>query len=224
MSTKLKLYIICICLLFQWSTHAQSSYQLGLLPVLNINKTLVNDIKLNFKTESRQIFYQEEDIGWQYDRIDFSFILSKKTGLNNSIAGGYLLRVRDGSIISRTIQQITFNRKYAAFRLAHRFSSDQTFEKSEETTFRLRYRIANQLPLNGQTVDSKEFYLKISNEYLHSFQGKEYGLEIRLVLIIGYEFTDNNKLEFGVDNRFDSFIDNKLRTRSWFNISWYIAV
>jgi hypothetical protein len=197
---------------------------LGLLPVLNVNTAVAQNYKLNFKTESRQVLYRESELQFDYERVDISLILSRKTGLNNSIAVGYLLSIREGLLVSRSIQQFTITRKYASLRLAHRFSMDQIFEKDEDTAFRIRYRLSNQLPLNGRSVNAKEFYLKVNNEYLNSFQGGDYDLEIRLGLLLGYEFSDNSKIEFGLDQRFDSFIEAKLRKRSWINFAWYVAL
>lgn len=224
MSTKRSIYAIWVCLLLQWNIAAQDNYQLGLLPVLNVNTAVAQNYKLNFKTESRQVLYRESELQFDYERVDISLILSRKTGLNNSIAVGYLLSIREGLLVSRSIQQFTITRKYASLRLAHRFSMDQIFEKDEDTAFRIRYRLSNQLPLNGRSVNAKEFYLKVNNEYLNSFQGGDYDLEIRLGLLLGYEFSDNSKIEFGLDQRFDSFIEAKLRKRSWINFAWYVAL
>ncbi len=193
------------------------------MPVININKKLPADLKLNFKTESRQIICKEQHFDLKSELIDFSTIISTKVGLNNSLAGGYLLRIKNENIIHRLVQQFTIIHNHSIFRFGHRFSSDQTFEK-ESTTFRFRYRVSNQTPLNGQSLNSKEFYLKINNEYLNSFENGSYDLEIRLALILGYEFNDNNKLEFGLENRSDSFLSEKLRNKSWINIGWFIAI
>lgn len=224
MNTKLKNYIACLCLLFPCLINAQDNFQFGLLPVLNINKKLIQEYKLNFKTETRQVLYRQSDFDYKHELVDFSLILSKKTGLNNSLGLGYLIRVRDGEIINRAIEQFTITRKYSFFRVAHRFSMDQTFQADEATELRFRYRISNQFPLNGQSVDSREFYLKANNEYLNSFQGEDYDLEIRLTVMLGYEFSDDSKIEFGIDQRFDSFIKSKVRPRSWLGFAWYLAM
>lgn len=202
---------------------AQNSYQFGLLPVLNMNKKLNDVFKLNLKTEARESIYKAGKYNFQHDLIDISAIISKKVGLNQSVAGGYLFRVKNKEIVHGLIQQYVTTHKYFIIRMAHRFSSDQTFAK-ENTTIRLRYRISSQIPLQGQSVNSKEFYLKTNNEYLNTWKSGGYDLEIRLSIILGYEFNDNNKLEFGIENRADSFIGNTLRNRSWFNIGWYVSL
>lgn len=44
-----------------------------------------------------------------------------------------------------------------------------------------RKSIEAKFKLNGQSADIKEFYLKISNEYLNSLQNGDYDIEIRQV-------------------------------------------
>ncbi len=109
----------------------------------------------------------------------------------------------------------------SSMRLAHRFAADQTFGGGDPTEWRLRYRLGTELPLNGQEADPKELYLKINNEYLGSWQGNDSDLEIRLVPVLGYLFTDKNKLEFGLDYRIDSFLANEARQRFWGVLAWY---
>lgn len=209
-------------------TKAQSNYQIGFLPAINLNKNLENDWKINLKLESRQLlqeglFSEKENVNYEYILTDIALVGSKKVGLNNSLAGGYLLRLRDEKVFHRAIQQFTLTRRYSGLRLAQRFSADQTFAKDVATTFRLRYRLGAEIPLNGQSVDPKEFYFKITNEYLGSLEDGTSDLEIRLVSLLGYEFTDNNKLEGGLDYRLDSFINDDTRQRFWGSISWYMA-
>ena len=208
---------------------AQHSFQFGILPAVNLNKKLTKGWKLNFKIESRQtfkegFFREENNFNYQYIQTDFALVGAKSVGFGNSLAGGYLMRIKDGQRIDRLIQQFVLKRSYASFKLAHRFSSDQTFEKDKEMKFRLRYRLSSAFPLNGQSIDPKEFYFKINNEYLNIFQNNDYNLEIRVVPFIGYVITDSNKLEIGLDYRLDSFIDKDSQSKFWIGINWYLAI
>ncbi len=208
---------------------AQSNYQIGTLPAININKSLKNSWRLNFKWESRQLLKRNRpgipgESGFDYILSDFALVLSKKVGLNNSIAAGYQIRLRENQLTHRSIQQFTIVKRYTGFRLAHRLASDQTYALGESTEFRLRYRIAAELPLNGEAVDPREFYFKVNNEYLNSFQGKDYDLEIRIVPVVGYVFTDNNKLEFGLNYRASSFLESQVRHSYWIAINWFLKI
>jgi len=224
-------YIVFIFLLLQFknTVYAQSSFQLGALPSLNLNKKMKNDWSLNFKIESRLLFQSGEingDVDKNFNNVltDFSLIGAKKIGLNSRIAGGYMIRFKEGNLYHRFIQQYVIVQKLSGFRLAHRFLSDQTFSESEEPEFRLRYRITSELPLNGESVNPQEFYLKINNEYINSLQEKTYDLEIRLVPLLGYEITEQFKIETGVDYRINSFLTDNTRHSYWMTLNFFIEL
>jgi hypothetical protein len=225
------IYLVFILLytLLGNTVFAQSSYLLGFLPSLNFNKKLKNDWSLNSKIESRLLFQRGEiggDVNKNYNYVltDFSLIAAKKTGLNSRIAGGYLIRFEEGSVFHRFIQQYVIVQKLSGFRLAHRFLSDQTFSASEDPEFRLRYRISSEFPLNGESVDPGEFYLKINNEYINSLQANTYDLEIRLVPFIGYDVINRFRIETGLDYRINSFLTNKTRHSYWVNINFFVEI
>ncbi len=204
----------------------QDSYRIGTLPSVNLNKTLSDEWKVNANWQSRQVyktgtFQESSESKFDYVLNDFTFLGSKNVGLNNSFAAGFLIRVEGDQIIYRTIQQFAVVKRYSSFRLAHRLSTDQTFEENEKTEFRFRYRLTGEIPLNGQSVDQGEFYLKVNHEYLNSLQGDEYDMEIRLIPFIGYSLNAKNKFELGLDYRINSFIDNESSSSFWLAINWY---
>lgn len=208
---------------------AQSTYNIGFIPRINLNQKLENGWKLNYKVESRVStvqgnFRANSQFNTQYLLTDVSVIASKKTGLNNNIAGGYLLRFRDGATDQRFIQQFTLVKRYNSFRLSHRFATDQTIRKNSADVFRLRYRITSEIPLNGYAVDENEFYLKVNHEYLQALESGIYDLEIRLVPLLGYVFTDTNKIEWGIDYRINDFIHNNSKSNFWLTFNWFISI
>ena len=202
---------------------SQSGQQGGILPSININKKLPKDWAVNFKTESRQSLFKEE-FNYDYLLTDFSLAGAKKIGINTTVVSGYLLRVTDKGIVNRAIQQVSIVNRYPTFRIAHRVSTDQTFEENDAPEFRFRYRASAEIPLNGQSVDPKEFFLKLNNEYLNALQSGEYGLEIRGVGLLGYALTAKSKLEFGLDYRLDSFLNSRPRHRSWLSLNFYQSI
>ncbi len=225
----MKLYHLGLFLIATSFCKAQSSYQFGILPSLNINKKLPNDFKLNFELESRQelksgLFNMPGDFNFEYELTDFSVLASKKIAINKSLALGFLARISDGKLTGRSIQQYIVTTRYPGFILSHRVSADQTFSKDEGTEYRLRYRLSSEIPLNGQSVDPKEFYINLSNEYLNSLQDNTYDLEIRVGPFLGYKFMDTKKLEFGLDYRINSFLKNSPGHRFWIGINWYHAI
>ncbi len=231
MNIKVSIYFLLFCLsfLFVNRTTAQNTYQFGALPSVNLNKKLRNDWSLNVKIESRQLIRQGEfkgnvDKNYEYVLTDYSIITAKKIGLNSRLAGGYLIRFRDKELVHRIIQQFSIVQKMTSFRLAHRFTGDQTFAPNESPEFRFRYRLTAEIPLNGQSVDPKEFYLKINNEILNSCQNSEYDLEIRTVPLLGYDISDSNKIEIGLDYRLNSFLKGNARNSFWMSLNWFIEI
>jgi hypothetical protein len=215
--------------IFPMVLNAQTTFQFGALPALNINRKLKNDWSLNAKIESRQLFLRGEVNGisenkYNYVLTDYSLITAKKVGLNSRIAAGYLIRIEGEEIFHRFIQQFIVVQKFSGFRLAHRFLSDQTYSALEAPDFRLRYRITTELPLNGESVDPGEFYLKVNNEYVNSLQGGEYDLEIRIVPLLGYDLSSNFKLESGLDYRINSFLNQSTRHSYWLSLNLFLEI
>ncbi|MEM6723203.1 MAG: DUF2490 domain-containing protein, partial [Bacteroidota bacterium] len=199
------------------------------LPAANLNFKLEKKWSVNIKIESRQLFQggtfnEDPDSGYDYVLTDQSLIAAKKIGLNARIAGGYLLRLREGQAIHRLIQQYSITQRLPNFRLSHRVVADQTFSKDSDTEFRFRYRLATELPLDGQSVDPKELYIKISNEYLNKLEGMDYDLEVRLVPLLGYAVSKKQKLETGLDYRVNSFLDQTTRHSFWIRLNWFIEI
>jgi hypothetical protein len=223
------LLVLCLVYFFSLRISAQSTYQIGTLPSINLNHKLENDWSLNFKIESRQLmqkgtFDGESDKSFDYVLTDYSMIAAKKVGLNSRLSGGYLIRFREKEIIHRLIQQYTITQRLTSLRLAHRVVTDQTFFDKENTEYRLRYRLATEIPLNGQSADPQEFYLKISNEYLNSLQSSEYDLEVRLVPLLGYTATEKQKVELGIDYRVNSFLSKNARNSFWICLNWFVDI
>lgn len=208
---------------------SQATFDIGWIPSLNINKELPSEFDVNLKAESRQVFFEDvfsPDVKTAYYHVltDFSLIGAKQVGLNNKIAAGYQIRLRENRTIHRTLQQLTLINRFSTFRLAHRFAADQSFETKEPVEWRLRYRLSSEFPLNGEAVDINEFYLKINNEYLNSFQADSYDLEIRIAPVLGYVISGTSKLEYGLDYRVSTFLNGSSKSNLWFNVSWYIKI
>ncbi|WP_452602261.1 DUF2490 domain-containing protein [Pontimicrobium sp. MEBiC06410] len=224
-----KYCLIILIILISIKNYSQVKYQIGSLPSFNINTSLKNNWKLNLKTEFRQLFktgvFNGESINkYEYIHTDLALNISKKVGLNNTIGAGFLLRITDEEVKQRALQQFTLVSNYSTFKLAHRIRTDQTFSKTEPTEIRIRYRITFNKALNGLTVDSKEFYLKLNHEYVNSFTGNLYDLEYRINPNLGYVFSDDNKIELGIEYRNDGFVNNENRSRFFAVINWYVSL
>lgn len=206
----------------------QDIYRAGIMPGFNISKKLPPNYSLNFKAESRQSILRGAFGGganWKYNYslTDLSLAASRKIGLNNKLALGYLLRIRDELLVHRISQQFTLVGVYTRLRLAHRFAADESFASGLRPEVRLRYRLTAEIPLDGYSVDREEFYFKFNNEYLNIFYRDEYALELRASPLFGYVFSDRNKLEFGPDYRISSVFDDVLVHSFWLKMNWYYS-
>lgn len=211
------------------SVWSQGVYNVGVLPQINLNISFPNNWRLNAKAESRQLFSEGQfkqnfKTAYRYDLTDIALIASKKTGVNNSLGAGYMIRFRNNEVFHRFIQQYSIVRKYDLFRLGHRISTEQTIRNNNPVQFRLRYRIGVEKALNGKDVDPEEFYLKLNNEYLFSAESRETDLELRLMPALGYAFNDNNKFELGIDYRVNKIKSGNFRNQFWLYMGWFISM
>jgi hypothetical protein len=225
----MRYFFAIVFLLFSIAGAAQATYQYGVLPGINLNKSFSDIWGGNFKAESRimfeeGVFGEEAEFGIKHLLTDISAIAAKRTVLGNTLSAGYLARIREEKVTHRLIQQYAIAKRYSGFRLSHRFSADQSFTKDEPAEYRFRYRISAEFALQGARVDAREFYLKVNNEYLNGFEDSEYNLEIRLAPVIGYEINNENKVEWGLDYRIDSFLEDSSRNRFWMSFNWFLKI
>lgn len=219
------LLVMVICLP---AAGAQLERQMGFLPSINLNKKMKDGWALNMKLESR---YQTgafaggiEDLEEpQYLLTDLSLLVSKKMGLLHTFSGGYLVRIREGELVHRSILQYARVGRLGNLRAAHRLVADQTYAEAEEVLLRFRYRLSLEVPLAGEEVDRNELYIKLNHEYLNAFQDREYDLEVRIVPAAGFLFSDLNKMEIGADYRLSRFLAGPPRHVLWFTASWFLT-
>jgi hypothetical protein len=216
-------------LLLSNSGKGQQVYRIGVLPVISLNKSIKDIWSLNLKLESRQAFVRGEfgsdaNAEYNYNLTDIALMGTRKIGFNNSLAMGYKARITADYYFHELRQQFTVVRKYTALRMAYRFAANQIFSEDTKPEFVLRYRMTFAIPLSGQSIDPREFYLKINNEYLNSFAGEIFDFEIRVVPLTGYSFNDSNKIEFGLDYRVSSIFDSYLAHSFWLNLNWYFSL
>jgi hypothetical protein len=198
--------------------------QVGLLPQINATFPLEKDWKINAKLEGRQIFFESESEGrneQKFERADLELVATKTFSPAVTVGGGYMLRWSDAEFIHRIIQQITITQKLYSSRLSHRIRTDQTIEKDEAVQLRVRYRLSWEKPLNGLKVDPKEFYVKFNNEYLGILKDGKGDLEIRGLANLGYNISDDNKFESGVDYRIEHLIQKSGVHKVFLNIAFF---
>lgn len=222
-------FLLFVFIGFSLPVSSQSLYEVGALPTINFNKKLKQDWSVNFQYATRHFFRKgafnsNGTTKYEFELSDYTLLAAKKIGIHSKVSSGFLYRRENGETIIRSIQQFAVVQPLDRFLLSHRFVTDQTFEKDANTTFRARYRIATEIPLNGDAADKNEFYVKLSNEYVNSWQNANYDLEVRFISMIGYTFANNQKLEFGLDYRVNSFVNTFAEHTFWTGINWYVQL
>lgn len=219
-------WVLGLLVLSSGILRAQSRFQTGFLGSMNLNRKLTKDLEANFKWEHRVMgprgtegIVRDENVF--YDLSDASLLVLKKTGVSAKFGGGYLWRAGVDGHMHRLIQQYIWVQRFSAFRLAWRLSSDQSFAREEEAVYRLRLRAVAEIPLNGQVADPGEWYLKLGSEYLSAWSAGTHQPELRLVPLMGYEFSDRNKLEVGLDYRIRNPHLSRRASQYWLNVNWF---
>lgn len=215
----MKHILLLILLFFGFNMYAQVDINLGFLPKVVVSKKINDVSKWVNSLEQRTIMYDEQ-FQIAHNLIDLSTIYSLKTVSNQSFNFGYILRFRNAETIHRTFQHYNFVESYNAVKVGHRIAFEQFYQSKKQTTFRTRYRVSLEKPLNGERVDIKEFYLKLGNEYLYDFDD----VEIRFTPYLGYQLTKRDKIELGIDYRLSNFINNATDNQFWFRTTWYISL
>ncbi len=218
----MKLTVTIILLAIASLGFSNNKYQVGFLPSVSLRKSLPANWSATFRVESRQSIWEEE---LKYENLltDISLVATKRITPNITLGGGYLLRIddEDDAFYHRILQQIVFSKRYPDFRLAHRLMTDQTFGNDENTRYRLRYRISAEIPLSGQSIDVKEYFVRLNNEYNNLLYDGNYDLEVRVGALVGYSLSPNNEIEMGVDYRFSGFVGGNPRSRVWLNLNFF---
>ncbi|MCA1762162.1 MAG: DUF2490 domain-containing protein [Cryomorphaceae bacterium] len=208
---------------------AQTRTYSGFFPEAQLTYSPTKKLKLVAKVESQHGLISQEngENAWEYylDRTDFQGFAGTSINPFTSVAVGYQYRWDgDGENSHRSIQQIGFVQPKIGLRIGHRIRTDQTFLPTASPEFRVRYRIAFDIPLEGQKVDDGEYYFVASNEAIFGTQSGELKIENRLVGSLGYYFGKKQKLEAGIDYRTDDFLDGGLRQRIWLKAGWYVNI
>lgn len=201
---------------------------LVMAPDLSVSYKLNNNYALNAKIESFHYAMERDEKNeplWEnkYDGTDIQLFITRRLGPFSRLALGYQYGHDPAKPAShRIIQQYSIIRRPRSVAFVHRLRADQTFYKTDPARFRLRYRLSTEIPLQGQSLDPREFYLLASDEIIASAQNKKYRAENRFVFMAGFMFNGNHKLQVGIDYRSelaDHQLNNTLILKAGWNIS-----
>lgn len=200
---------------------AQSTYG-GFFPEAALTKQLSERYFIKTKIESQHGLFGEttrraEGESYFHYRTDLQGFVGYQLLPKSKVAFGYQYRFDPEGTHHRTIQQIAFQPDNK--RWQHRVRTDQTFEKRESITWRIRYRMRYSKHFPHSNV-----YILLSNEALYAFQDQTCAWENRLVLSLGRNLRDKSRLEIGPDYRIDADLGGELRTRWWLKVGWFYSI
>ncbi len=207
---------------------AQSQIRGGLLPEVSVSHRWAgNKWRITGQVESMQRLFTKApgeslEATYNYVRTDLTSVVTYRLAPDWSIGGGTMLRFTNGESITRMIQQISLTRRGSSIRWAHRLRTDQTFNSGSNLRFRIRYRFSFELPLNGQSLNDREWYTIMSIEQIADLQTGNSDWEQRAAIAIGYFINAKHKVELGLDYRVDNFIDGSARHGLWTMLNYFV--
>lgn len=213
-------------ILAQISLSAQTEQSLGLLPQVTMSRSINEQWSVALQLESMQRTHQAVEDGlssdYLYIRTDITPILSYRMSSGESLAIGYMHRFVNGKDVHRTLQQYAWVQPKEGYRIAHRLRSDQTLRKGASPIIRMRYRISFDIPLEGMSQNTGEFYLVPAMEQLIIGQSDILDGETRFLLRLGRTLSVKTKVEIGLDHRFDGYLVEEERHRSWLILALFL--
>ncbi|MDI1322936.1 MAG: DUF2490 domain-containing protein [Algoriphagus sp.] len=223
-----KLFAFFTLILVVGSLSAQQNqiFFTGIFPEVSLTKKVNDRIKLNFKAENQEIIFnnqdaQSENPQFTHYRTDLMMFFDRSIRPGVSVALGLFHRFQENEDGNRIIQQLAILQRMRNLRINHRIRTDQTFTRNDDLEVRFRYRFSMEIPLEGDEVDPKEFYLVLSEEPIFRYKGGDFEIENRTAIALGKLFNSQEKLEWALDYRTDGYIQEGFRTRLWMKISYY---
>ncbi len=220
-------YISLFLFLFAILPVRSQNFSAGILPEISLSYQWSEKIQQTVKIESMHEMYtpDSQEPRYYYEQTDVQIFLEGRINPFIRVAGGYQYRFEgQGENAHRSIQQISFLQRKQGFRLGHRLRTDQTFVPSEAIQWRFRYRLSAEVPLQGQSLDDGEFYLKFSGEPIFSVHDAERELETRLSTSLGFLIHAGNKLELGPDYRLEDIMTKGAGHDLWMKLGWFYLI
>ncbi|ADR22919.1 hypothetical protein MATR_32320 [Marivirga tractuosa] len=206
------LFIVFISIPFLGNTQHKPSLRWE--PGISVTKKIDSRWSYNMSISGRQRFtnYGEGESNLKTDRWEIKSFGTYTLFGGKKLSLGYMYRTVDpfepeSGWEHRITQQFAFITNFGGYRLGNKFRIEQRIRSSVYLT-RLRYAISNDFPLQGESLDPKEFYLIGGNELVYAFNGLGDELENRFSLGIGRLIKGGQKLQFSVQSRYSDLISS----------------
>jgi len=176
-------------------------------PGVSLTKKIDSRWSYNLSFSGRQRFtnYGEGEKNFKTDRWEIKSFGTYTLFGGKKASIGYMYRTVDpfepeSGWEHRITQQFAFITHFGGFRLGNKFRVEQRIRSNDYLT-RIRYAISNDFPLQGESLDPKEFYLIGGNELVYAFNSLGDELENRFSLGIGRLIQGGQKIQFSVVSR-----------------------
>lgn len=176
----------------------------------SINHKISKSYSINFAARSRYFLYEDGILKYKQQQIDVFHFSTFSLNYNHKLSFGVYYRHRGwfdsrGDNETRFTQQFNYTKQKLGVRFGHRFRTEQRLLNTK-TIFRQRYRFAVDFPLNGEKLDIGEAYLVSAVEGLLSLSKPDKPeTDIRLSSQIGWQVTQQLKLQAGLEHRAEVF-------------------
>jgi hypothetical protein len=190
-------------------------------PDIGLNYKVTTHYSHNFQLSQRSYIYDEK-FELRARQLDLAHFSELKIAYGQSIALGIQYRFRnlfeeENENELRFTQQYNITHKRGNVRFGDRFRAEQRITPSL-TVHRFRYRLAVDLPLNGEELNVGEAYFVASTESLSSVaRGNKPEFDQRLTANIGWLINPDVKLELGSEYRVENY------TRSTENVLFFLT-
>ena len=229
-----KLFIVGGFVALTVFTKAQNIHFYGLLPAINQTGRLSEKFNYNFFASTTIDALKLIENGKTYPASDFQLYIQPSLiyvhSPNLNFAGSYTYQRNNPFNLAysnehRIWQQAIFSFAAGSARVTNRFRFEERFIQNRTTgeyplSFRARYQIGFNRPLQGKTLDPKEFYVNTYNEFYFSLtksQRNSLYSENWTYAGLGYNLGKMGRIEIGY--LFQTFVRNATKDLRFLNLA-----
>lgn len=174
---------------------------------LSFNHKPSKGYTINFSFKGRNYLYNENNAFVKQRHLELGHFSTFSITPKTSLSLGIMYRNRDWFENSeneiRTTLQYNIKSIIYHFRFGHRLRAEQRFYETS-TAFRFRYRLAFDIPLNGEKLNIGETYFVGTSEILWTTLRESKPIfDNRWSAQIGWLISTQTKLQTGLEYRFD---------------------
>lgn len=183
---------------------------------ISINYKASNTYKMNFSLKGRNFLYEDNGLFIKQRQLEIGHFSTFGLSPKSSFSLGLMYRNRnwfeDSENELRSTLQFNIKSAFKNLRFGHRFRAEQRYYNSE-TVHRIRYRLALDLPLNGEKLNISEPYFICTTEILWSLtKFDQPSIDHRLTSQIGWLLSQKTKLQLGLEYRLGKLNANTNRS------------